>query len=188
MALVQKEPTPKIGETVSLFTARVLEHSLSEHFRMPSIPAYDGKTDPRDHIDTFSSWMLLQGSGPEVMCQAFSITLAGSAKRWYRKLTPNSVGSWKQLERKFMEQFVRSSSRKTPRERLLDVRQAREESLKDYINRYSEEALQLDDVNEDFKLSWITPGIRTESEFWWSLQKTSPRDYNDFMKRAKKMH
>jgi len=186
VALGQRESVPKVGEAISPFTARVLEHPLPDRFRMPSIPVYDGKTDPGDHIDTFSSWMLLQGAGPEVMCRAFSITLTGSAKRWYRKLKPNSIGSWKQLSRKFMEQFVGSSSGKTPKERLLAVRQAHDESLKDFINRYSEQALQVDDLNEDFKLFGISSGVRTESEFWWSLQKTSPRDYNDFLKRAQK--
>ena len=123
---------------------------------MPTIPAYDGKTDPGDHLDTFSSWMHLQGAGQEVMCRAFSISLAGSAKMWYRKLRQNSVGSWKQLSRKFMEQFVGSSSRKVPKERLLAVKQAHDEPLKAYINRYSEQALQVDELNEDFKLFGIT--------------------------------
>ena len=46
VALGQKEPTLKIWDVVSPFTARVLEHLLSGCFRMPSIPVYDGKTDP----------------------------------------------------------------------------------------------------------------------------------------------
>ena len=68
VALGQKEPTLKIGETVSPFTVRVLVRPLPERYRMPTIPAYDGKTDPGDHLDTFSSWMHLQGAGQEVMC------------------------------------------------------------------------------------------------------------------------
>ena len=163
VALGQKEPALKIGETVSPFTARVLAQPLLEHFRMPTIPTYDGKTDLRDHLDTFSSWMHLQGAGPEVMFRAFSITLAGLAKRWYRKLKPYSVGSWKQLSIKFMKQFVGSSSGKVPKERLLAVKQIHDEPLKDYINRYSEQALQVDELNEDFKLFGITSVIRSES-------------------------
>ena len=93
VALGQNEPTLKIGEMVSPFTARVLKHPLSDRFMMPNIPTYNGKTNPGDHLDTFSSWMLLQGACPKVMFRAFSVTLAGSAKRRYRKLKPSSVGS-----------------------------------------------------------------------------------------------
>ena len=85
-----------------------------------------------------------------------------------------------------MEQFVGSSLGKAPKERLMAVRQAHDETLKNYINSYSEQALQVDDLNEDLKLFGITSGIRTELEFRWSLQKTSPLDYNDFLKRAQK--
>ena len=155
---------------------------------MPTIPIYDGKTDPGDHLDTFSSWMHLQGAGPEVMCRAFSITLAGSDKIWYKKLNPNSVGSWKSLSRKFMEKFVGSSLGKVPKETLLAMKQIHDEPLKDYINRYSEQALQVDELNEDFRLFGITSGIRSESEFWWSLQKISPKDYNDFFKKGPEIH
>ena len=64
VTLGQKDPTPKIEDTTSLFMARVLEHLMPDRFRMPSILTYDGKMDPGDHLDTFASWMLLQGAGP----------------------------------------------------------------------------------------------------------------------------
>lgn len=67
----QKEPILKIGEAVSPFTAPMLKHPLPDLFRMPSILMYDGNTDPGDHLYTFSSWMLLHGAGPELMCQTF---------------------------------------------------------------------------------------------------------------------
>ena len=116
MALGQKDSIPRVGDTTSPFTARVLEYLLPNRFRMPNIPTYDGKKDPGDPLDTFTSWMLLQGARPEVMCRAFLITLSGSAKRCYRKLRLNAVGSWKQMTRKFLEQFVVSSyGKKIPR-------------------------------------------------------------------------
>lgn len=81
VALGQNNPTLKIRDTISAFTARVLEHPPADHFRMPSIPTYDGKMNPGDHLNTFTSRMLLQGAGPKIMCNAFSITLAASTKR-----------------------------------------------------------------------------------------------------------
>ena len=85
-----------------------------------------------------------------------------------------------------MDQFVGSQAGRTPKERLFAIRQRSDESLKFYINRYSEQAILVDNLNEDFKLSSITSGLRTHSAFWWSLQKTGPRDYNQFLLKAQK--
>ena len=85
-----------------------------------------------------------------------------------------------------MDQFVVSWAGRTPKERLFAILQRSDESLKDCINRYSENAILVDDLNEDFKLSSITSGLRTDSGFWWSSQKTGPRDYNEFLLKAQK--
>lgn len=60
----------------------------------------------------------------------------------------------------FMEQFVGLSFGKYLKERLLAVRHANDEALKNYRNYYSEQALQVDELNEDFKLFEITTMIR----------------------------
>lgn len=80
VALARKDSTPRVGDTAFPFTNRVLEHHMPEQFRMLNTSTYDGKTDPGYHLDTFKSWMLLQGAVPKVMCQAFSITLPSSPK------------------------------------------------------------------------------------------------------------
>lgn len=68
-----------------------------------------------------------------------------------------------------MDKIVGYSSRKALKERLLARRQTHGESLHAYINRYLEQALQVDDLNEEFRLFGITSGILRDSEFWWSF-------------------
>ena len=52
-----------------------------------------------------------------------------------------------------------------PKERLLAIRQRSDESLKNYTNHYSEQAILVDDLNGDFRLSSITSGLRNDSDF-----------------------
>ena len=38
----------------SPFTREIKEEPLPHGFKMPQIPSYEGKTDPRDHLDAFN--------------------------------------------------------------------------------------------------------------------------------------
>ena len=38
----------------SPFTREIKEEPLPTGFKIPQIPSYEGKTDPRDHLDTFN--------------------------------------------------------------------------------------------------------------------------------------
>ena len=45
----------------SPFTVPVTTFPLPAKFRMPQIEAYDGSKDPLDHLESFKTFMLLQG-------------------------------------------------------------------------------------------------------------------------------
>ena len=67
---------------------------------------YDGSKDPLDHLESFKTMMHLQGIPNEIMCRAVPTTLKGSAKIWFSKLTPNSVGTFKELSVQFASHFI----------------------------------------------------------------------------------
>ena len=64
---------------------------------MPSIKAYDGTGDPANHVRTFSNALLLHTASDALKCRVFPQTLAGMAQRWYSRLPPNLIGSFKEL-------------------------------------------------------------------------------------------
>ena len=66
--------------TDSPFTAAVNSFPLPNKFCMPHIDNYDGVKDPLDHLETFKTLMHLQGVANEIMCNAFPITLKGTAR------------------------------------------------------------------------------------------------------------
>ena len=47
---------------------------------MPTIPLYDGKTDPVAHIQTYKAWMNIAKADALTLCNAFPLTLSGSPK------------------------------------------------------------------------------------------------------------
>jgi hypothetical protein len=65
----------------------------------------------------------------------FSLSLTDTAFSWFSSLSPNSIDSWKQLERKFHEHFY-SLENELNLSDLTSVRQGHDESVKDYIRRF----------------------------------------------------
>ena len=95
-----------VHRTDSPFTALINGHPLPPKFKMPSLDSYDRTCDPFDHIATFKTTMHLQGVPDEIMCRAFPTTLKGFAQVWFSKITPNSVSSFEELSKLFVNNFI----------------------------------------------------------------------------------
>ena len=96
-----------IHRTDSPFTASINSYPLPPKFKMPSLDSYDGTRDPFDHIATFKTTMHLQGVLDEIMCRAFLTTLKGPARVWFNKIPPNAVGSFEELSKLFLNNFIK---------------------------------------------------------------------------------
>ncbi|XP_058111674.1 uncharacterized protein LOC131254990 [Magnolia sinica] len=119
------------------------------------------------------------------MSRGFSITLTGFARNWYRQLKPNSIGSFVELSRLSLTQFISGKRSRKPNIHLLTIRQGPKESLKDYIARFNEEALQVEDYDDKMVLATVFSGLK-EGRFTFSIKKNPPKTLVDFIARAQK--
>ena len=111
-----------VHRTDSPFTKAVISFPLPSKFRMPSLETFDGTKDPLDHLESFKTMICLQGVSDEIMCRAFPTTLKGSARIWFKKLTPRSVGSFAQLSHSFFNHFIGGQRYGRPTTHLLNVK------------------------------------------------------------------
>ena len=95
-----------IHRTNSPFIASITSHPLPSKFKMPTLDSYDGTHDPCDHIAMFKITMHLQGVPNEIMCRAFPTTLKGPTRVWFGKLPPNTITSFQELSKLFVNNFV----------------------------------------------------------------------------------
>lgn len=86
-----------VHQTNSPFTVKVTSFPLLVKFRMSQVEKYDGSRDPLDRLESFKTFMHLQGALDDIMCKAFPTTLKGPARVWFSKLTPNTVSTFKEL-------------------------------------------------------------------------------------------
>ena len=142
-----------VHRTDSPFTASINGHPLPPKFKMPSLDSYDGTRDPFDHIATFKTNIHLQGVPDEIMCKAFPTTLKGPARVWFSKIPLNSVSSFEELSKLFVNNFIGGQRHKHSSSSLLTIKQGENESMRSFITSFNREALNVDEVDDKLLLA-----------------------------------
>ena len=52
-------PHDRVETSYSPFTAQVLTRPFGKNIKLPTIPPYDGRSDPNFHIQHCETWMLM---------------------------------------------------------------------------------------------------------------------------------
>jgi len=78
----------------------------SERLRIPAIKPYAGTIDPMDHLDLFTSHMMVQDASDAMWCRVFPAMLEGNARAWYSNLAHHSIASFFQLRSSFLVHFA----------------------------------------------------------------------------------
>jgi hypothetical protein len=56
--------------------------------RFPNLPAYDGLTNPDDHVNNFNAILNFRKTSGAIRCRLFPTTLRKGALTWYTSLAP----------------------------------------------------------------------------------------------------
>ena len=98
-----QNPTKAAQSTsTSPFSVEIKQAPLPVSFRMPTMVAYEGKSDTLDHLDAFNDQMNLLQVTLLACCKCFAVTLSGTTKKWIRQIEPETLSSWGQLSAMFM--------------------------------------------------------------------------------------
>ena len=90
---------------------------------MPQVESYDRSKDPLDHLESFKTLMHLQGVADKIICRAFLTTLKSLARIWFSRLTPNSIGIFKELSTQFASHFIGGHVYKKSTAYLMSIKQ-----------------------------------------------------------------
>ncbi|XP_058103728.1 uncharacterized protein LOC131247786 [Magnolia sinica] len=172
-------------ETEPPFTPTIMSEVMPQRFLIPPIIQYSGSGDPSEHVKAYRSWMQIQTTMDAMMCHGFSINLTGSARSWYMQLKPNSVGSFAELSRLFFTQFISGKKSWKQTTHLFTIKQGPKESLKDFIAHFNEEALQVEDYDDQMVLSAMFSELK-EWKFTFSIGKNPPKMLVELVTRAQK--
>jgi hypothetical protein len=119
------------------YDSRFDHHPYPQGTRIPEFAKFSGDQGKNmcEHIGQFLAQLGELADTEAFRVRLFSLSLTGTAFAWYATLPPNSILSWGDLEQKFHDHFF-SGDYELDLVDLVSLRQAKDESVNDYIRRF----------------------------------------------------
>ncbi|KAM1242925.1 hypothetical protein ACFX2G_035232 [Malus domestica] len=133
-------------------------------YQPPKFMQFDGKGNPKQHVAHFVETCNNARIEGDYLTKQFVRSLKGNAFEWYTDLEPESINSWEQLEREFLNRFY-STRRTVSMLELTSTKQWKDEPVIDYINRWRTLSLDCKDrLSETSSIEMCIQGMQ------WGLQ------------------
>ena len=119
------------------FSAALKSVILPRSVFVPPIEPYKGQGDPSQHIRRHEASLFGRGALEDHLALLFPATLAGPASHWFFSLPCESVTSWQDLRRKFLQRYLGEMPLLKGPTALDDVQQGADETLAQYYARFN---------------------------------------------------
>ncbi|XP_073056855.1 uncharacterized protein [Primulina eburnea] len=167
------------------FSDIIVREPLPGHFKSAKIKDYDGSSDPEEHLARFENMVMLHCYEDQIKCKVFLTTLFDSAQKWFEGLAPQSIHCFEDFQKVFLHQFSSSKKYKKTAFSLFEVKQRQDETLRAYLKRFNRVALDVATCAPETKTTAFMQGL-WEGDFFRSLTKKLPGNFEDLLSRAEK--
>ncbi|KAM1675565.1 hypothetical protein ACFX2K_041497 [Malus domestica] len=144
---------------------------------------YTGTDDPIEHLNLFESTMAYWMHTDEKRCLLFPSTLSGRALNWYCHLPPKTLDLFEELKKLFVSQHIFQTDRLHSADDLYTISQKPDESLREYIGRFSHEYSRCAEADNKTALKAFTAGLR-DCFFKYMIYANTWKTYSEVMAHA----
>ncbi|XP_062075469.1 uncharacterized protein LOC133779531 [Humulus lupulus] len=168
----------------SPFSEWIQNEPKPRDFIIPSLPAFNGKGDPLNHLFQFQQKMALEANNEAIQCKVFSTTFSGPALLWFRQLKPRSLNSFSDLRRTFLQQY--SANHEAPRTmaELYRIEQGENEHPKAYLQCFIDLVHQIHEIDPITAANLFVKSLQVGSLLHENLTMTPPCDMAEVQTRA----
>ncbi|KAL2249812.1 UNVERIFIED_CONTAM: hypothetical protein Sindi_2454900 [Sesamum indicum] len=170
---------------ISPFTNKILTKVMVPNFLLPDLPKYNGSKDSREHISTFKLVMNLYGQTFSINAKLLVTTLTGKAQEWFTSFPSGTIRSYGQLVQKFALHFASKRKSKRSATHLFMIRQGSDKFLKNFIEKFNNETLEVQDLRIDMMTSILIHGLQ-KGPFASALARDPPGNVEQLMHLAHK--
>ncbi|GJR50744.1 reverse transcriptase domain-containing protein [Tanacetum coccineum] len=111
----------------------------------------------------------------------FNSTLTGNARVWFDDLSPESIDSYDDLKKAFLENYLQQKKCIKDPIKIHNIKQHKGESTEDFVKRYKLESRDVKGVPECMRISGFVHGI-TNPELIKRLQDKIPKTVDEMMR------
>ena len=173
---------PEVNDA-NLLSNTIMEEPIPQNFVIPKIAPFTGNSDPELHLKAFQAWMLISEGNDAIRCKMFVGTLAEIALEWFNTIPSSTINSFAKFKRAFLERFSANRAKPVEMVDMFDIRHYAEESLKQFLNRFTNISMRVVDPNEGLLVKAFVKGLRASS-FGESLYRIPPKTLMEKRQRA----
>ncbi|XP_021724325.1 uncharacterized protein LOC110691697 [Chenopodium quinoa] len=146
--------------TSSPFQSWILEEPVPT-VKIPAHITYDGTSEPKDRIASYERHMYLNLRSEATWCKYFPTTLKGVAPvRITKGVKEGLITGWKDLSNKFKSKFSTANRREKTTAELMGLQQGEDESLQDYLTRFSNESSKITSLDQGLAVFALRNGLQ----------------------------
>jgi hypothetical protein len=123
---------------------------------------YDGTVNPAEFLQIYSTSILAAGGDEAIMANYFPVALTGTARSWLMNLPEGTLDSWPELCRQFTANFESAYARPGNETDLHAVQQHPGESLRSFIQRFSQVRNTIPRISNASVVVAFRQGVRDE--------------------------
>ncbi|XP_016173409.1 uncharacterized protein LOC107615905 [Arachis ipaensis] len=128
--------------------------------------------------------MIVNGASDTVLCHCFPNYLDGPALDWLCALPAGSISRFQQLAKQFEDHFAGSAIYLHDSDYLNTIKQGQNESLKDYMTRFTKVTISITDLHPEVHLHAIKSGLRP-GKFQETIAVSKSKTLVEFREKAK---
>jgi len=141
------------------FTKELRRVVWPNKFRPDLPPRYDGRTNPLEFLQLYTVAVQAAGGDDKVMANWLTMGLKDSALSWLLNLPEKSIDTWEELCKSFVANFKGTYERPLTYNDLRAVRQKSGETLRKYIQRFSQVRNKIPNVDDSQVISAFREGV-----------------------------
>ena len=129
---------------------------------MQNLKKYDGKQDPRQWLRIYSTAIEVARGTNSTKVIYFPMALESAPLTWHESLRHDSIHSWEDLKKLFIDNFQGSIHRPTTRHDLRLCKQERAKALRSYIKRFFDTCATIANIADDDGNDCFHNGLATQ--------------------------
>ena len=132
-------------------------------FKPTNIQKYDGKQDPAQWLCLYLTAVSVAGGDTNTKVLYFPMALEPAPLTWLESLARESIHSWDDLKKAFIDNFQGSLHRVATRHALSMCKQEQGESIRSYVKRFFDTRATIPNVADDDIIDYFQSGITVQS-------------------------
>ena len=129
---------------------------------MQNLKKYDGKQDPKQWLRIYSTAIEVAGVTNSNKVIYFPMALESAPLTWLESLRLDSIHSWEDLKKIFIDNFQGCIHRPATRHDLHLCKQERGEALRSYIKRFFDTRATIANITDDDVIGCFHNGLATQ--------------------------